>query len=199
MIRSYNAASRSRNPLSRASDARLANLLAALSTGLTDGVQAATSTAAHLDELASAALIALLDFSPRGSVQTLSRVIGLTHSGTVRLVDRLVEAGYVERIPGVDARSRVPILTTTGAKVAKRLRIAREDAIVRHLAKLSDHERVSLTRLCERLVGAVTKQRLEERRAGFTPAGGALCRMCDFGACGRDKGRCPAAQVAASS
>jgi MarR family transcriptional repressor of emrRAB len=185
--------------LSRASDARLANLLGALSTGLTDGVQAATSAAAQVDGLAAAALIALLDFSPRGSVQTLSRVIGLTHSGTVRLVDRLVEAGYVERIPGLDARSRVPILTTTGAKVAKRVRIAREDAIVRHLAKLSDNERASLSRLCERLLSAVTKQRLEQRSAGITPAGGALCRMCDFAACGRDKGVCPAAKAAAAS
>src|SRR3979411_97467 len=108
MIRSYNAAGWRRHRMSRASDARLANLLGALSTGLMDGVHEATSTAAQLDEAAASALIALLDFSPRGSVRTLSQVVGLTHSGTVRLVDRLVNAGYVTRNPGRDARSRSP-------------------------------------------------------------------------------------------
>jgi DNA-binding MarR family transcriptional regulator len=184
--------------VSRARDARLANLLGALSTGLTDGVHEAMSTAGQLDNAAAAALIALLDFSPRGSVQTLSRVIGLTHSGTVRLVDRLVDAGYVARRPGRDARSRSPVLTRTGARVAQRVRIAREGAIARPLGTLSAIERATLTELCERLVGALTKQRLEQRAAGFTPEGGALCRMCDFAACGRDKGACPAAEAAAA-
>ena len=182
--------------MSRVGDARLANLLGALSTGLTDGVREATSTAAHLDEVAAVALIALLDISPGGSVDRLSKVLGLTHSGTVRLVDRLVRAGHVERIPGRDARSRSPVLTTTGARVARRVRIARERAIVRHLGKLSGTERATLAGLSERLISAVTKHRLEQRRAGFTPPGGALCRMCDFAACGRDKGICPVAQVA---
>jgi MarR family transcriptional repressor of emrRAB len=184
--------------VSRARDTRLANLLGALSTGLIDGVEEATSEAAQLDEAAAVALIALLDFSPRGSVKTLSQVLGLTHSGTVRLVDRLVSAGYVKRVPARDARSRSPILTTTGATVARRVRIARERAIARPFGKLSDVERATLTGLCERLVSAVTKQRLEQRAAGFTPAGGALCRMCDFAACGRDKGTCPAAEAAAA-
>jgi DNA-binding MarR family transcriptional regulator len=192
------ALNRSRR-VSRASDARLANLLGALATGLSDGVRDATSTAAQVDEVAAVALIALLDFSPRGSVQTLSQVIGLTHSGTVRLVDRLVDAGYVARRPGRDARSRSPILTAAGATVARRVRIAREGAIARHLAGLSDIERDNLTRLCERLVSGLTKQRLAQRAAGFTPAGGALCRMCDFVACGRDKAACPAEAAAAQA
>ena len=189
---------RHRYHVSRARDARLANLLGALSTGLTDGVHEAMSTAGQLDNATAAALIALLDFSPRGSVQNLSRVIGLTHSGTVRLVDRLVDAGYVARRPGRDARSRSPVLTRTGARVAQRVRIAREGAIARPLRKLSAIECATLTELCERLVRAITKQRLDQRAAGFTPAGGALCRMCDFAACGRDKGACPAAEAAAA-
>jgi MarR family transcriptional regulator, negative regulator of the multidrug operon emrRAB len=187
-----------RSRLSRSGDARLANLLGALSTGLTDGVQEAMSAASQVDDGAATALIALLDFSPRGSVQTLSQVLGLTHSGTVRLVDRLVNAGYVARTPGRDARSHSPRLTTTGAKVARRVRVAHEGAIAHTLGTLSDVERATLTRLCERLVSAITRQRLAQRAAGVTPAGGALCRMCDFTACGRDKGTCPAAEAAAA-
>jgi DNA-binding MarR family transcriptional regulator len=197
MIQSYNAAPSRRLAVSRTSDARLANLLGALSTGLTDGMHQATSATAQLDEAAAAALIALLDFSPRGPVQTLSQVLGLTHSGTVRLVDRLVNAGYVTRMPGRDARSRLPMLTTAGLAVAKRVRIARERAIARTVRALSDTERTTLTRLSERLVTAITKQRLEQRAAGVMPAGGALCRMCDFTACGRNNGTCPAAAAAA--
>jgi len=199
MIRSYNVGTSRRQRVSQASDARLANLLGALATGLTDGVHEATSTTARLDEVAAAALIALLDFSPRGSVQRLSQVIGLTHSGTVRLVDRLVNAGYVTRMPTRDARSRSPVLTAAGARVAQRVRIAREGTIARHIGKLSAIERATLTGLSERLISELTKQRLEQRRAGFLPAGGALCRMCDFAACGRDRGACPAAKAAAAS
>lgn len=182
--------------MSRASDARLANLLGALSTGLTDGVRQATAAVAELDEAAATALIALLDFSPRGSVQKLSQVLGLTHSGTVRLVDRLVNAGYVARTPGGDARSRLPILTTRGVRVAQRARMAREVAIVGPVGTLSGSERATLTALCERLLSALTRHRLAQRAAGFMPHGGALCRMCDFTACGRDKGMCPAAEAA---
>jgi DNA-binding MarR family transcriptional regulator len=158
----------------------------------------ATSAAAQLDEAAATALIALLDFSPRGSVQTLSQVLGLTHSGAVRLVDRLVSAGYVARTPGRDARSHSPRLTTTGIKVAQRVRIARDGAIARTLGTLSAAERATFTGLCERVVSAITRQRLEQRAAGLAPEGGALCRMCDFTACGRAKGTCPAAEAAAA-
>jgi DNA-binding MarR family transcriptional regulator len=184
--------------VSKARDARLANLLGALATGLTDGMHEATSAAAQLDDAAATALIALLDFSPRGSVRTLSQVLGLTHSGAVRLVDRLVSAGYVARTPARDARSHSPRLTTTGVKVAQRVRIARAGAIARTLGTLSDTERATLMGLCERVVSTITRQRLEQRAAGLAPEGGALCRMCDFTACGRDKGACPAAEAAAA-
>jgi MarR family transcriptional regulator, negative regulator of the multidrug operon emrRAB len=179
-------------------DPRLANLLGALSTGLTDVMHESTVAAADLEGAAPAALIALLDFSPDGSVQALSQVVGLTHSGAVRLVDRLVAAGYAERGAGRNARSVAVTLTPTGAAVAHRVRAARHRAIARTIGQLSDSQRATLTELCENLISELTQQRLEQRAAGSTPAGGALCRMCDFVACGRDHGACPAAQTAAT-
>lgn len=183
--------------MSSSRDGRLANLLGALSTGLTDGLHEATVAAAGLDGAAPAALVALLDFSPGGSVQVLSEVVGLTHSGAVRLADRLVAAGYVAKGRGRDARSRALTLTPAGAAVAQRVRAARERAMTRTIEMLSDRQRTTLTGLCESLIGELTRQRLEQRAAHVTPAGGALCRMCDFSACGRDSGTCPAAQTAA--
>jgi len=52
--------------------------------------------------------------------------------------------------------------------------------------------------LCERVIAEVARQRLERRAGNRPPAGGALCRMCDFTACGRGDGDCPAAEAAAT-
>ena len=49
--------------------------------------------AAGQSESAAAALSALLHFLDRPSVDLLRQVLGLTSSGTVRLVDRLAESG----------------------------------------------------------------------------------------------------------
>jgi MarR family transcriptional repressor of emrRAB len=177
-------------------DPRLANLLATLSTGITDAIAESTIAAADLDGAAPAALIALLDFVPSGSVLQLSRVVGLTHSGAVRLVDRLVADGLVTRGASRDGRARSITLTPSGAKLARQVRTARDRVVSRAIEQLTDNERATLTTLCERLIADITWHRLEQRHAGDTPAGGALCRMCDFRACEREKGNCPAARAA---
>src|SRR4051812_26008055 len=151
---------------------------------------------AGLDGSAPAALVALLDFTPHGSVRALSRVVGLTHSGAVRLVDRLVRAGYVERGAGADARSLTIALTPAGRELAERVRAARERALRAATAGLTTAQRAALGEICEQLVGDLTRERLAQRASGEEPAGGALCRYCDFGACGRPQGRCPAARAA---
>lgn len=182
--------------MSEPGDARLVNLLGALATGLSDRMQDAAHAIAQLDGSAPAALIALLDFSPSGSVQTLSEICGLTHSGGVRLVDRLAAAGYVARGPGRNARSLTVTLTPVGRTVALDLRAARRSAIASAIQALSARQRVELARACDTVITALTEQRLAQRAKGAAPAGGALCRMCDFIACGRAVGDCPAARTA---
>jgi MarR family transcriptional regulator, negative regulator of the multidrug operon emrRAB len=163
---------------------------------MADAMQSSMRAAARLDGSAPAALVAFLDFSPHGSIRALSRVVGLTHSGAVRLADRLVAAGYLERHPGVDARSLTLALTPSGRALAQRLRAAREDALTQAIEELSGEQRVTLSEICEQLIATLTRLRLEQRAAGVEPAGGALCRMCDFAACGRHEGNCPAARAA---
>src|ERR1700722_14251203 len=97
-----------------ADDLRLTNLLAATALGLADGRQEISAEADGLDAAAATALVALVDFSPHGSLRQLSQILGLTHSGTVRLVDRLAAAGLVTREPGRDERSRAVTLTDPG-------------------------------------------------------------------------------------
>ncbi|MDT5176153.1 MAG: hypothetical protein QOJ95_351 [Mycobacterium sp.] len=180
-------------------DGRLANLLAVVATGLSDQIGAACADAAQMSGAGAEALIVMLDFSPEGSVHTLSQAVGLTHSGAVRLVDRLAEAGWVTRRPGEDARSVKISLTRRGRTVAERARSRRNDEVVAALDGLTARQRNELLRSCEIVVGNLTRARLAQREAGGAPPGGALCRMCDFSACGRPSGQCPAARTAAQA
>jgi DNA-binding MarR family transcriptional regulator len=183
-------------PSTVADDSRLANLLAAAALGVTDRLHDLGSEAAGVDTAASTALVALLDFSPRGSLHRLSQILGLTHSGTVRLADRLAAQGLVTRQPGQDGRSRTLTLTEHGRAAALAIRARRHRATAGLLDGLSDRQRTQLTRACEVVVANLTRERLEQRARGGRPAGGALCRLCDFTACGRPDGNCPAAATA---
>ena len=75
--------------LSGVKHARTANLLGTLTIALGDRVTATTSVAAGHGAAAPAALTTLYH-APGLTIGALARVIGLSHAGTVRLVDRLV-------------------------------------------------------------------------------------------------------------
>lgn len=178
---------------------RLANLLGAVAIGITDTAVGDVALNADLDTTAVTALVTLLDLARSSSVQTLSQLIGLTHSGAVRLVNRLVRAGLVERTSGPDGRTITVRLTRRGHSVAHGIRSARHAAIAASLSGLTDGQREQLATICEVLIANMTSARLAVRAGGGQPSGGALCRMCDPVACGRPDGNCPAAQTAAQS
>jgi len=176
---------------------RLTNLLGAAAVGVSDAIQDAVTGEAGLDVSSATALVTLLDFAPSESVRFLSQVLGLTHSGAVRLVDRLVAAGYATRAAAEDERAVALTLTPRGRRVALRIRRRRALAINALLTQTNATQRGQLTRLLETLVGNLTRTRLRARASGKPSSGGALCRLCDFTACGRAQGRCPAATAAA--
>lgn len=179
-------------------DSRLGNLLAAAALGLSDCLHELGPQVAGVDTAAATALVALLDFSPHGSLRQLSQILALTHSGAVRLVDRLEAAGLVQRESGTDERSRAVVLTRKGRSAALAIRARRQSITAGLLEGLGQRQRVALTSACEILVANLTRLRLAQRARGSTPAGGALCRWCDFGACGRPAGHCPAARAASA-
>ncbi|MDQ1397779.1 MAG: hypothetical protein QOG64_3038 [Acidimicrobiaceae bacterium] len=175
-------------------DAHLVNVLGAFALALADRVSDATEAASNLGGAAPAAIVALQQFLGGRTTEDLAQATGLTHSGAVRLVDRLVDAGFVERRPGRDGRSRAIVLTASGRTLSRRLTAARARAIESTLEDLNTEDRRVLLPLVDALIATMTSQRLDARTAGDGPAW--LCRLCDFGSCGRPRGLCPAANTA---
>jgi DNA-binding MarR family transcriptional regulator len=167
---------------------RAGNLLGALSLSVADRTAEAVGDAAGQSETASIALSALHQFLGEPSLDRLRRVLGLTPSGAVRLVDRLEEAGYVTRRPSAeDARSVSVHLTARGRRAAQRVARARGEVLNAALTSLSDEERAQFEDLLARVIPSMM------RGPGATRW---MCRLCDMEACGRDAGRCPAANAA---
>ena len=93
------------------SDPRASNLLGALAVALGDDISAATEgVAGHA--AASPAAIVTVGGEPGQTIESLRRALELSHSGTVRLLDRLEDEGIVERREGKDGRSAAIFLTT---------------------------------------------------------------------------------------
>jgi MarR family transcriptional repressor of emrRAB len=163
---------------------REANLLGVLVLELAGRMAAATAEAASMGAGAPAA-IAALRLYPGCTIDDLRRVVGLSHPGAVRLVDRLQRAGLVERRRGDDARTVALVATAAGEDVAARILDARQTAIGDVLAQLDEDGRRALEPLLERLVSGLAGDRLTARR---------VCRLCDADACGHPQ-RCPITQA----
>jgi DNA-binding MarR family transcriptional regulator len=164
-----------------------ANVFGALALIVADQMADATASAAGRADSAPAALAALHHFLDRPSVELLRQVLGLTSSGTVRLLDRLAESALIERGPGADGRTTAVILTGTGRSVAEQVCAARAAVLDRSLSALSPGERAEFTRLAGKML------------VGLMRGPGAvrwMCRLCDTGICRGAPGGCPVGNAA---
>ena len=176
----------------RSSRQHAANALGALSLVVADRMSAAVDAVAALGPSAPSALVALHEFLDGGSVTQFSSVLGLTHSGTVRLVDRLGAEGLVERVGAQDGRAVSLVLTRSGHRMAARMLQARQASLMGALSDLSSDEVDGLAAALDSMLTAVTLTRGEERSARTNDRPEPwLCRLCDFAACGRSDGNCP--------
>lgn len=153
---------------------RLENLLGVQALAVVDRITAEAPSE-------QAALVTLMAHPGRG-VGWLADVLGLTDSGGTRLVERLVAEGLLHRRPGVDARSRVLILTAQGESRARQVLAEREQEVASVLAPLSVAERRTLERLLAKVVSALADDR---------PSALRTCRMCDRDACAAGARNCP--------
>ena len=169
---------------------RLGNLLGALAQGLHDDATAVLDKASGLSGSGTAALLALGEFLGGANVGRLAAVLGLTHSGAVRLVTLLEAEGLVERRPGLDRRHVEVRLTAKGRRRRRRAVEARIALIEETTRGLDEGDAATLELLVAKLVDARVRARIGSRAEGGS--GAWWCRTCDFGACGRPEGRCPA-------
>jgi DNA-binding MarR family transcriptional regulator len=165
-------------------NARDANLLGTLSLAVANRMEQAV--ASPLGPSAPAALSALESYLGGEPIDALRQALALTHSGAVRLVDRLEDAGLAQRRPGPDGRSVAVTLTAAGEDAAEAVRAAREQTLEDALGVLGEDERATLTRLHEKLLAGLTGDRGSARR---------MCRLCDVEACGHDRGTCPVTEA----
>jgi DNA-binding MarR family transcriptional regulator len=159
--------------------ARLENLVGAFSLSVTDRLVG--TAAAGMSPSEQASLVTLLAHPDR-PVSWLGDVLGLTSSGATRLVDRLVDKGWVSRGGAADSRERRLRLTPAGRRHARAALRQREDQVSSSIATLSKSERAQLERLMERLVGNLTGSRLPALHT---------CRLCDRSACSSQRAACP--------
>ena len=169
--------------------ARQANLFGTLALAVTGRVEDALAAVSPSGPSAPAALSALEGYLGGEPIDALARVLGLTHSGAVRLVDRLAAERLVERRRGADGRAVAVTLTAAGRRAAAAIRAAREAALAEALAVLDAGERQALTELNEKLLAGLTSDRASARR---------ICRLCDSEACGHERGTCPVTRAASA-
>jgi DNA-binding MarR family transcriptional regulator len=164
-----------------------ANLLGALSLMIADQMADAMGEAGGRPESAAAALSALLHFLDQPSVDLLRQVLGLTSSGTVRLIDKMEQSGQVARGPGSDRRSTAVSLTPAGHAAAERVGAARAEVLQGALAVLSAQERAALAAIMGKMLVGLMREPGAVRW---------MCRLCDTGICRGAEGGCPVGNAA---
>lgn len=162
--------------------ARDANLVGALGLALADRLAEAAAPVGGSS--AAAALVTLYDRGAGSTIDALARVLGLSHSGAVRLADRLAAAGLLERRRGADQRSASLHLTPAGRRTARRVLAGRAANVHSVMGLLTADQQRELGELAAAILGGLGARPDAERR---------LCRLCDLDACGRSRGECPVA------
>jgi MarR family transcriptional regulator, negative regulator of the multidrug operon emrRAB len=154
--------------------AKLENILGALALALSDDLLRRVQDQAPEPGPAAAA-IALLRHEPGMTIERLRRALGLSHSGAVRLVDRLVADVLAVRRPGpVDRRAVALHLTDEGERRCDAILAARRGSLERALGTLDEAERIALAGLAEKLLAGLVQ--------GPDDAY-SICRLCDTAAC----------------
>lgn len=156
-----------------AGDALLSNWLGALAVAAGDCQVGAMKCGRRDADVAT--VLTLRKFSGT-TVGGLAGVLGLSHSATVRVADRLCADGLVLRRPASAGDGReVPLtLTAAGAIEADRLQRRRLRALQALLDPLNTAERAQLAALLDRMLRARPRRRQDAHHT---------CRFCDHAAC----------------
>jgi len=152
---------------------RTANLLGVLGLAVFGRIEStARDVLNHAGEAPGAIVVIGYGLGP--SNDQLRRILGLSHPGAVRLVDRLVADGLVERREGTDKRAIALHLTKRGKRLREKLLTGRLAAIRPFLTPLTDAEQEALGALLHKILASMETTDLERCT---------LCRLCDDRVC----------------
>jgi len=161
------------------------NVIGALVVVLGDRIRDATEDASGMRGALPAALSALHEWAGGRTIETLAGGLRLSHSRTVRVIDRLEADGLATRTRDpADGRGVLVHLTPAGHSAGRRVLEARAAALEDAVAGV---DRGELAAIAERLLARATTSRRAAR---------AICRLCDSHACGHHDGRCPVTRAA---
>lgn len=149
------------------------NLLGAVGLAAADRIEAvASEVMSRSGETPAAVIVIGYDLGP--SNDALRRILGLSHPGAVRLVDRLVADGLVERRQGKDKRAVALFLTDAGYVLRERLLEGRLAAVGSMLAGLTHAEQDTMAALLEKVLASMEATDLQRC---------SICRWCDASVC----------------
>ncbi len=152
---------------------RTSNLLGVVGLTVANRIeQTARDLLGHSGETPAALVVIGYGLGPTND--ELRRILGLSHSGTVRLVDRLVREGLVERRPGRDNREIALHVTRRGKSLREQILKERLAAMDSLIAPLTADEEETLAGLLHKLLSSMETTDLERRN---------LCRLCDNRVC----------------
>jgi MarR family transcriptional regulator, negative regulator of the multidrug operon emrRAB len=158
---------------------RTANMLAAFAGEVTERVGATLKSHPNQNDSACAALN-IMGFWEGITNAQLARALKLSHTATVRLVDKLEGQGFVEARSGEDKRATHLYVTAAGRKAVQPVLVARCAAVKGYLEVLTAAEEKQLARLLEKLMRPLGKDAYGVSH---------FCRLCEFTACPGDQ--CP--------
>ena len=149
---------------------RTANLLGVVALAVADRIEeTARDILNHAGETPAALVVIGYGLGP--SNDQLRRILGLSHPGSVRLIDRLVADALVERR---DKRAIALYLTEQGASLREKLLKGRLAAIKPFMMTLTETEQGALAALLNKILSAMETTDLERCT---------LCRLCDDRVC----------------
>lgn len=159
--------------------ARAANLLGALALEVAE--RGARQARAHPNATTSSlAALNLIGAYAGCSNSALARALGLSHTATVRLVDKLEAAGLVTSGTGADRRAVALHLTPEGVERVRAAITARRRDVDDLLAILPADDVAHLARIAGVLLAAMVESGDDADH---------LCRLCDENSC--PDARCP--------
>ena len=132
----------------------------------------------------SAAALNALSFYEGCSNLRLSQALRLSHTATVRLVDKLEQEGLVESRSGQDKRSVALFLTEAGRARARKILTDRCQALDGVVSVLSAEEQKSLSALLDKMLRSQVKATGDDEY---------ICRLCDSTVCPAES--CPVHQA----